>query len=62
MRFMMLLEADKRTEAGELPTRQDLEVMGKFNDELIKAGALLDAAGLQLQRRERSRFRTATFR
>ncbi len=47
MRFMMLLKADKRTEAGELPTKQDIEVMGKFNDELIKAGALLDAAGLQ---------------
>jgi hypothetical protein len=28
MRFMMLLKADKRTEAGELPSRQDLEVMG----------------------------------
>ena len=47
MRFMMLVKADKRTEAGDLPTRQDLEVMGKFNDELIKAGVLLDAAGLQ---------------
>jgi hypothetical protein len=47
MRFMMLLKADKRTEAGELPTKKDLEVMGRFNDELIKAGALLDAAGLQ---------------
>ena len=29
MKFMMLLKADKRTEAGELPTRQDLEQMGK---------------------------------
>lgn len=29
MRFMMLLKADKRTEAGVLPSRQDLEVMGK---------------------------------
>jgi hypothetical protein len=47
MRFMMLLKADKRTEAGELPNKQDIEVMGKFNEELIKAGALLDAAGLQ---------------
>jgi hypothetical protein len=47
MRFMMLLKADKRTEAGELPTKNDIEVMGKFNEELIKAGALLDAAGLQ---------------
>jgi len=47
MRFMMLLKADKRTEAGELPSRQDLEVMGKYNEELVKAGVLLDGAGLQ---------------
>ena len=47
MRFMMLLKADRTTEAGVLPTRQDLEVMGKYNEELVKAGALLDAAGLQ---------------
>jgi hypothetical protein len=47
MRFMMLLKADKTTEAGVLPTRKDLEVMGKYNEELVKAGALLDAAGLQ---------------
>ncbi len=47
MRFMMLLKADKTTEAGVLPTRQDLEVMGKYNEELVKAGVLLDAAGLQ---------------
>jgi hypothetical protein len=47
MRFMMLLKADKTTEAGVLPTKKDLEVMGKYNEELIKAGVLLDAAGLQ---------------
>jgi hypothetical protein len=47
MRFMMLLKADKVTEAGVLPTQKDLEVMGKYNEELIKAGVLLDAAGLQ---------------
>lgn len=47
MRFMMLLKADKRTEAGELPSREDLEVMGKYNEELVKAGVLLDGAGLQ---------------
>lgn len=46
MRFMMLLKADKTTEAGVLPTRKDLEVMGKYNEELIKAGVLLDGAGL----------------
>jgi hypothetical protein len=47
MRFMMLLKADKVTEAGVLPTREDLEVMDKYNQELINAGVLLDAAGLQ---------------
>ena len=47
MRFMMLLKADKTTEAGVLPTEKDLEVMGKYNEELVKAGVLLDAAGLQ---------------
>ena len=46
MRFMMLLKADKNTEAGVLPSRKDLEVMGKYNEELIKAGVLLDGAGL----------------
>jgi len=44
---MMLLKADKMTEAGVLPSREDLEVMGKYNEELVKAGVLLDAAGLQ---------------
>ena len=47
MKFMMLLKADKRTEAGELPSRQDLEQMGKYNQELIDAGVMLDGAGLQ---------------
>ena len=47
MRFMMLLKADRITEAGVLPTHKDLEVMGKYNEELVKAGVLLDAAGLQ---------------
>jgi hypothetical protein len=43
----MLLKADKRTEAGVLPTKAELEAMGKYNEELIKAGVLLDGAGLQ---------------
>jgi hypothetical protein len=47
MRFMMLLKADKTTEAGVLPTGKELTAMGKYNEELIKAGALLDGAGLQ---------------
>jgi hypothetical protein len=44
---MMLLKADKNTEAGVLPSAKDLEVMGKYNEELMKAGVLLDGAGLQ---------------
>ncbi len=47
MRFMMLLKADKITEAGVLPTHKDLEDMGKYNEELVKAGVLIDGAGLQ---------------
>jgi hypothetical protein len=44
---MMIVKADKTTEAGVLPSREDLEVMGKYNEELVKAGVLMDAAGLQ---------------
>jgi hypothetical protein len=44
---MMIVKGDKRTEAGVLPTQDDLAGMGKYNDELIKAGVLVDAAGLQ---------------
>jgi hypothetical protein len=47
MRFMMFVKADKSTEAGVLPSRTDLEIMGRFNEELLKAGVLLDGAGLQ---------------
>ena len=47
MRFMMLLKADERTEGGVLPTAKDLEKMGKYNEEMVKAGVLLDGAGLQ---------------
>jgi hypothetical protein len=44
---MMIVKADRRTEAGELPSEKDLATMGKYNEELIKAGVLVDAAGLQ---------------
>ena len=47
MRFMMIVKADKRSEAGILPNEQDLATMGKYNEQLIKAGILVDAAGLQ---------------
>jgi PhnB protein len=47
MRFMIIRKADKNTEAGVMPSEQLLAAMGKYNEELVKAGALIDAAGLQ---------------
>ncbi len=47
MRFMILVKGDKRSEAGVLPTDEDLAAMGKYNDELIKAGVMLAGEGLQ---------------
>jgi hypothetical protein len=44
---MMIVKADKRTEAGVLPTEKDISAMDKYNQELIKAGILVDAAGLK---------------
>jgi hypothetical protein len=43
----MIVKADSRTEAGVMPTEQELADMGKYNDELIKAGVMVDGAGLQ---------------
>jgi hypothetical protein len=47
MRFMVIVKADKNSEAGALPDEKLLAEMGKFNDELVKAGVLLAAEGLQ---------------
>src|SRR5512145_795990 len=47
MRFMVLVKADKSTEAGVMPTRELLAEMGKFNEELTKAGVMLAGEGLQ---------------
>ncbi len=47
MRFMILVKADKNSEAGVMPSEQLLSEMGKFNEELAKAGVLLAAEGLQ---------------
>jgi hypothetical protein len=44
---MMIVKADKRTEASEMPSEQDLTTMGKYNQELIDAGVMVDGAGLQ---------------
>lgn len=47
MRFMLIVKADKDSEAGVLPSQEMLAEMGKFNEELVKAGVLLAAEGLQ---------------
>ena len=47
MRFMILLKADKNTEAGVLPDEKLLTEMGKYNEELVKAGVMLAGEGLQ---------------
>src|ERR1700736_3070231 len=46
MRFMILVKASKDSEAGVLPDEKLLTEMGKFNEELVKAGVLLAAEGL----------------
>ena len=46
MRFMVIVKADQRTEAGILPGPEVLEKMGKYNEELAKAGVLLGGEGL----------------
>src|ERR1700738_949083 len=47
MRFMMIVKASKDSEAGKMPGEELLSAMGKYNEELMKAGVLLDLAGLQ---------------
>lgn len=47
MRVMVIVKATPQSEAGEMPSRQLLEDMGRFNEGLGKAGMLLDAAGLR---------------
>jgi len=47
MRFMVIVKADKNSEAGVLPSRELLTEMGKFNEELAKAGVMLAGEGLQ---------------
>lgn len=46
MRFMVLLKSDPTTEAGVLPSQEILASMGRYNEELVKAGVLLAAEGL----------------
>jgi hypothetical protein len=46
MRFMILVKADKDSEAGVMPSTDLLAKMGKFNEELVKAGVMLAGEGL----------------
>jgi len=47
LKFMILVKATKQSEAGQLPSQQLLADMGKFNEELVKAGVMLAGEGLQ---------------
>jgi len=47
MRFMIIVKADKDSEAGVLPSERLLTEMTRYNEELVKAGVLLAGEGLQ---------------
>jgi hypothetical protein len=47
MRFMVLVKATKDSEAGAMPSEDVLAAMAKFNEEMVKAGVMLDGNGLQ---------------
>jgi len=46
MRFMVIVKASKDTEAGVMPSTEMLTAMGKFNEEMVKAGVMLAGEGL----------------
>jgi hypothetical protein len=46
MRFMVIVKADKNSEAGVMPNTELLTAMGKFNEEMVKAGVMLAGEGL----------------
>ena len=47
MRFMLQVRANDRSEAGVMPSRELIEAMGKFNEQMIQAGIMLAGEGLQ---------------
>jgi hypothetical protein len=47
MRFMMIVKASQDSEAGKMPGEELISAMGKYNEELMKAGVLLEITGLQ---------------
>ncbi len=50
MRVMVLVKATADSEAGTMPTTADLEAMGRFNEELMKAGVMVSGEGLKPSR------------
>ena len=46
MRFMVIVKADRNSEAGVMPSTEMLTAMGKFNEEMVKAGVMLAGEGL----------------
>ncbi|HEY6823738.1 MAG TPA: YciI family protein [Steroidobacteraceae bacterium] len=51
MRFMVMVKATKDSEAGKMPSQELLAAMGKYNEELVKAGIMLSGEGLQPSRK-----------
>lgn len=47
MRFMMIVKASKESEAGILPSEEELAAMAKYNEEMVNAGVMLAGEGLQ---------------
>ena len=47
MRFMVLVKANRDSEAGVLPSKELMDAMGEFNEQLVKSGAMLGGDGLQ---------------
>ena len=47
MRFMLIVKADERSEAGVMPTEKELADMANFNEDMVKAGVMLAGDGLQ---------------
>ena len=46
MKFMVIVKADKDSEAGVMPSKELLTQMGNYNEELVKAGVMLEGEGL----------------
>ncbi len=57
MRVMVLVKASRESEAGQMPKESELEAMGRYNEELVKAGVMLAGEGLHPSKRgKRMRF------